>query len=135
MLDRIDERHKAIVPEYVWKDGDPDGVNERAVAEMKDTARAAQKLGVGVVNGFTGSSTWHLFYDFPPTPRGMIDAGYDLLAERWNPILDVFAECGLKFALEVHPGEIAYDCYTAQRSLGSSRPPSRVRASTSTPRT
>ena len=47
----------------------------------------------------------------------MIDAGFDLLAERWNPILDVFQECGVKFALEVHPTEIAFDIYTAERAL------------------
>ncbi len=72
---------------------------------MKNTARAAQKMGVSVVNGFTGSSIWHLIYDFPPVPRKMIDDGFQLLADRWNPILDVFAECGVKFALEVHPTE------------------------------
>ncbi len=117
VLDRIDERHKAILPEYVWDDGDPDGVNERAAEEMKKTARAAQRLGVDVVNGFTGSSIWHLIYDFPPTPPSMIDAGFDLLAERWNPILDVFQECGIKFALEVHPTEIAFDIYSAERAV------------------
>jgi sugar phosphate isomerase/epimerase len=47
----------------------------------------------------------------------MIDAGFELLAERWNPILDVFGQCGVKFALEVHPTEIAFDIYTAQRAL------------------
>ena len=57
---------------------------------MKDTARAAQKLGVKVVNGFTGSSIWHLLYSFPPVSDAMIDDGFKLLAERWNPILDVF---------------------------------------------
>jgi len=117
VLDRIDERHEAILPEHVWNDGDPDGVNQRASDEMKDTARAAQKLGVDVVNGFTGSSIWHLIYDFPPTPSTMIDAGFDLLAERWNPILDVFQECGIKFGLEVHPTEIAFDIYSAERAV------------------
>ncbi|VAX41734.1 Inosose isomerase [hydrothermal vent metagenome] len=117
VLDNIDERHQAILPEHVWGDGNPAGVNERAIEEMKCTARAAQKLGVDVVNGFTGSSIWHLLYDFPPTPRTMIDAGYELLAERWNPILDVFQECGVKFALEVHPTEIAFDIYSAERTL------------------
>ncbi|MED5449145.1 MAG: sugar phosphate isomerase/epimerase [Planctomycetota bacterium] len=117
VLDRIDERHKSILPPEVWGDGDPAGVNERAIQEMTDTARAAQKLGVDVVNGFTGSSIWHLIYDFPPTPPTMIDAGFDLLAERWNPILDVFQECGVKFALEVHPTEIAFDIYSAERAL------------------
>ena len=77
VLDRIDERHKSILPPEVWGDGDPAGVNERAIQEMTDTARAAQKLGVDVVNGFTGSSIWHLIYDFPPTPPTMIDAGFD----------------------------------------------------------
>jgi len=117
VLDPIDERHKAILPDYVWGDGDPVGVNERAAEEMKNTARAAQKLGVDVVNGFTGSSIWHMLYDFPPTPRKMIDAGFELLADRWNPILDVFQECGVKFALEVHPTEIAFDIYSAERAL------------------
>ena len=91
--------------------------NKRAAEEMKNTARAAQKFGVSVVNGFTGSSIWHLFYAFPPMPRQMIDDGFKQFAERWNPILDVFGECGVKFALEVHPGEIAFDMYSAQRAM------------------
>ena len=117
VLDTIDERHQAILPGYVWGDGNPDGVNERAVEELKNTARAAQRFGVGVVNGFTGSSIWHLNYSFPPVPESMIDGGFRLLAERFHPILDVFGECGVKFALEVHPTEIAFDLYTAQRAL------------------
>lgn len=117
VLDNIDERHQSILPEYVWGDGDPEGVNQRAIEEMKNTARAAHRLGVKVVNGFTGSSIWHLLYDFPPTPPAMLDAGFDLLAERWNPILDVFDECEVKFALEVHPTEIAFDIYSAERAL------------------
>ncbi len=117
VLDNIDARHQAILPPYVWGDGDPAGVNARAAEELKDTARAAQKLGVEVVNGFTGSSIWHLLYSFPPVPPKMIDEGFELLAERFNPILDVFGECGVKFALEVHPTEIAFDLYTAERAL------------------
>ncbi|MBI5758032.1 MAG: sugar phosphate isomerase/epimerase [Planctomycetales bacterium] len=117
VLDNIDARHKSILPPYVWGDGQPAGVTKRAIEEMKNTARAAKKLGVSVVNGFTGSSIWHLIYDFPPVPRQMIDDGYALLAERWNPILDVFQECGVKFALEVHPTEIAFDIYSAERTL------------------
>ena len=38
----------------------------RAAERMKDTARAAAQLGVTQVNGFTGSSIWHLIYSFPP---------------------------------------------------------------------
>ena len=47
----------------------------------------------------------------------MIDEGFKQFAERWNPILDVFGECGVRFALEVHPTEIAFDIYTAKRAL------------------
>src|SRR5262245_30513659 len=102
VLDIIDQRHKSILPPYVWGNGKPDEVNKRAAEELKNTARAAQKLGVGVVNGFTGSSIWHLLYSFPPVPPKMIDDGFKLLAERFHPILDVFEECGVRFALEVH---------------------------------
>ncbi len=117
VLDLIDSRHKAILPDYVWGDGNPAGVNQRAAEELKQTARAAQRMGVGVVNGFTGSSIWHLLYSFPPVPTAMIDDGYKLLAQRFHPILDTFGECGVKFALEVHPTEIAFDLYSAQRTL------------------
>jgi sugar phosphate isomerase/epimerase len=117
VLDNIDARHQCILPPYVWGDGDPAGVNARAIEELKNTARAAQKFGVSVVNGFTGSSIWHMLYSFPPVSPEMIDDGFKLLAERFNPILDVFAECGVKFALEVHPTEIAFDIYTAERAI------------------
>jgi sugar phosphate isomerase/epimerase len=117
VCDNIDERHKAILPPQVWGDGNPEAVNRRAADEIKNTARAAQKLGVSVVNGFTGSAIWHLLYSFPPTPSKMIDDGFKQFAQRWNPILDVFGECGVRFALEVHPTEIAFDIYSAQRAL------------------
>lgn len=117
VLDPIDERHQAILPPHVWGDGDLAGVSKRAAEELKKTARAAQKLGVGIVNGFTGSSIWHLLYSFPPVSEAQIQAGYDLLAERFHPILDVFADCGVQFALEVHPTEIAFDILTAERTL------------------
>ena len=117
VCDNIDSRHQQILPDHVWGDGDPAGVRARAAEEMKDTARAAQKFGVKVVNGFTGSSIWHLNYSFPPVPEFMIDDGFKFFADCWNPILDVFKECDVRFALEVHPTEIAFDLYTAERAL------------------
>ena len=113
----IDERHKGILPPRLWGDGDPEGVRKRCANEMKDTARAAAKLGVKVVVGFTGSSIWHTLAMFPPVPPSMIDAGYKDFADRWNPILDVFDEVGVKFAHEVHPSEIAYDYWTTVRTM------------------
>lgn len=113
----IDERHKSILPPRLWGDGDPEGVRQRCAEEVKNTARLAAKFGVNVVNGFTGSPVWHLIYRFPPTTDAMIAAGYQEFADRWNPIIDVFDEVGVKFALEAHPAEIAYDIYTAEKTL------------------
>ncbi|MEP7291634.1 MAG: sugar phosphate isomerase/epimerase family protein [Chloroflexota bacterium] len=113
----IDERHKSILPPRLWGDGAAEGVRQRAAQEIGNTARAAAKFGVKVVNGFTGSPVWHLIYRFPPTSDEMVDSGYRDFADRWNPILDVFDEVGVRYALEAHPSEIAYDIYTAQKTL------------------
>jgi len=117
ICDNIDERHKAILPPDVWGDGEPEGVRKRAAKKLIQTAKTARKLGVKVVNGFTGSSIWHLLYSFPPASPAMIQAGYDDFAKRWIPILDAFKAEGVKFALEVHPTEIAFDIASAQRAI------------------
>jgi len=117
VCDPIDQRHRSIVPAYVWGDGDPEGVRQRAAEEMKKTARAARLFGVETVTGFTGSSVWAMLYFFPPTSQADIDAGYRDFAARWLPILDAFQENGVRFALEVHPTEIAYDIVTMERAL------------------
>ena len=84
---------------------------------MKLTARLAKRMGVDTVVGFTGSSIWQYVAMFPPVPARRIEAGYQDFADRWNPILDVFDECGVRFAHEVHPSEIAYDYWSTVRTL------------------
>ncbi|MCW2770320.1 MAG: endonuclease [Aeromicrobium sp.] len=115
--DPIDERHHDILSARVWGDGEPEGVRQRAAEEMKHTARAARMLGVDTVVGFTGSSIWKYVAMFPPASEAMIAAGYQDFADRWNPILDVFDEEGVRFAHEVHPSEIAYDYWTTHAAL------------------
>jgi sugar phosphate isomerase/epimerase len=130
--DRIDGRHRHILPGRVWGDGDPEGVRRRAADEMIATARAARRFfdaappavreqlersGRVVVNGFTGSPIWHLLYAFPPVPPAMVAAGFEEFGRRWRPILDAFRDEGVVFALEVHPTEIAFDLVTARRAL------------------
>jgi len=117
VCDRIDERHQSILPDYIYGDGEPEGVRQRAAAEVIKTAEAAKRLGVDMVNGFTGSSIWHLLYSFPPATQAMIDAGYKDFSDRWTPIMDAFQNLGVKFGLEVHPTEIAFDIASAQRAL------------------
>ncbi|PPG18818.1 AP endonuclease [Rathayibacter sp. AY1E8] len=115
--DPIDERHRDILSDRVWGDGDAEGVRQRAAQDLKDTARFAAALGVTQVNGFSGSSIWKGVAMFPPASDEWIAAGYQDFADRWNPILDVFEEVGVRYALEVHPSEIAYDYWTAKRTL------------------
>ena len=115
--DPIDTRHREILSDRVWGDGDPEGVRARAAHEMTLTARAAARLGVDTVVGFTGSAAWKYVAMFPPASQDLIDAGYRDFADRWNPILDVFDEVGVRFAHEVHPSEIAYDYYTTERTM------------------
>jgi sugar phosphate isomerase/epimerase len=117
ICDNIDGRHKAIISPEIWGDGNPEGVRQRAAQNMIDAAKAAKKLGVGVVNGFTGSSIWHMLYSFPPASKEMIDAGFADFAKRFTPILDAFKKEGVKFGLEVHPTEIAFDIASAQRAV------------------
>lgn len=115
VCDLNDSRSDGFVPESLA--GDSEGKRKWAIETMKNTARAAKAFGVPVVNGFTGSSIWHLIYSFPPVSAEMIDAGYQDFADRWNPIMDVFDENGIKFGLEVHPTEIAFDIYSTHRAL------------------
>jgi sugar phosphate isomerase/epimerase len=109
-----DSRSDAFVPAGCA--GDAEKKRRWAVETMKQTAKAAKNLGVKVVNGFTGSSIWHTVYGFPPVTGEMIEEGFAYFAKMWNPILDVFDECGVKFGLEVHPTEIAFDIVTAKRA-------------------
>ncbi len=110
-----DERSDAFAPKDCA--GDAEKKRAWAVDAMKNSARAAKNLGIDIVNGFTGSSIWHMFYSFPPVSPKIIDEGFEYFAEMWNPILDVYDECEVKFALEVHPTEIAFDTVTAKRAI------------------
>jgi sugar phosphate isomerase/epimerase len=115
VCDLNDERSHAFAPEATH--GDPEKMRQWAIEAMKNSARAAKNFGVPVVNGFTGSSIWHMIYSFPPVTPQMIDDGFKQFADLWNPILDEFDKCGVKFALEVHPTEIAFDIVSAKRTL------------------
>ena len=97
--------------------GSADKKRAWAVSSMKAAAKAAKNMGIKVVNGFTGSPIWHKLYSFPPVSDQAIADGFKYVAKMWNPILDEFDKCGVKFALEVHPTEIAFDLFTAKRLL------------------
>lgn len=111
--DVYDKRLDNFAPDEVK--GNPEKIREWGIQEMKYVAQAAANMGCKVVTGFTGSPIWKFFYSFPQTTEEMIDAGYKEIVELWTPIFDEFDRVGVKFALEVHPTEIAYDFYTTER--------------------
>ena len=117
VCDKIDHRHQAILPDYIWGDGDPEGVKTRAAEELIRTAHAAKMLGIDTVVGFTGSPIWAYLYSFPPVSEQMIGEGYEEFATRFTPILDEYQKLGIRYALEVHPTEIAFDTLSAERAL------------------
>ncbi len=97
--------------------GKPDQIRTWAVEEMKRTAEAVGKMGVKIITGFTGSPIWAWWYSYPQTTSQMIEEGYRKIYDLWTPILDVFDQYGIRFALEVHPTEIAFDYYSTERLL------------------
>ena len=111
--DNWDPRLDNFAPKAI--SGQPEKIRTWAIEEMKRTVKAASLMGVKVITCFTGSPIWAWWYSYPQTTKKMIDDGYQLIYDLWTPIFDVFDEFGIKFALEVHPTEIAFDYYTTQR--------------------
>jgi len=97
--------------------GQPEKIRKWAIQEMKYIAQAAKNLGIKIVTGFMGSPIWRYWYSFPQTTEKMVADGFKEIVDLWTPIFDEFDKCGVKFALEVHPTEIAFDYYSAERLL------------------
>lgn len=129
ICDHVDERHKAIIPDDVWGDGDVEGVRRRAEEHMIKVGQACRKFMdakpeslkdipfTPAVNGFSGSSIWHALYSFPPTSQEYLQAGFDDFGTRFTRILDAYEKVDINFGLEVHPTEIAFDIVTAERAI------------------
>ena len=113
--DAYDPRLDNFAPASVK--GNPEAIRAWAVQGMKTCAKAARLLGVSVVTCFLGSPIWAWWYSFPQTTEEMVDKGFQRIKELWSPIFDVYDECGVRLALEVHPTEIAFDYYSTRRLL------------------
>ncbi len=115
--DPIDDRHRDLLPDYVWGNGDPEEVRQRAIEEMLATIQVAEKMGVGVVSGFTGSPLWSAIAGWPNPRPQRIRQALEAFVQAWQPIFELCAETGVRFACEVHPGQLAYDLYSAELVL------------------
>jgi len=113
--DNSDSRLNNFAPSNL--SGKPEEIRKWAIQEMKYAAAAAKNMGVKIVTGFMGSPIWAHWYSFPQNTDQMIDDGYKQIVKHWSPIFDEFDKNGVKFALEVHPAEIAFDYYTAEHLL------------------
>lgn len=113
--DVIDKRHEGFAASTVADN--PEAIREWGIQEVKYTIQAAKNLGIKIITGFMGSPIWNYWYSFPQTSPEMIEEGYNTIVERWTPLLDEMDKYGIKFALEVHPTEIAFDYYTFVKLL------------------
>jgi sugar phosphate isomerase/epimerase len=117
VCDPIDARHQRLLPDYVWGDGSPEGVRQRAAEEMQATVQAAHRLGVSVVSTATGSLLWPLVAGYPPAEPGDVAEAFRDFGRRWGPVLDVCRDAGIRLAVEVGPGQAAFDLTTAELAL------------------
>ena len=81
--------------------------------EEKDTAETPKDKFYAMFSELNESGFESFLADNPE----YLENGYDEIVRLWSPILDEFKANGIKFALEVHPGEIAFDYYSTEKLL------------------
>ena len=113
--DLYDKRNDFFAPSELA--GKPEDIKKWAIETMMKVPKIAKEMGCSIVTGFMGSPIWKFWYSFPPTPEEMVERGFQEIFDLWTPILDEFDKYNIKFALEVHPTEIAFDYYTTERLL------------------
>lgn len=119
LCDPADSVLQRILPEEIWADGDPDGIRERTSEALSLAAIAAQKMGIPTISGFSGSPIWNRITGYPQPNQAEIEEAFQLFAEKLHPILDNFQGAGVKYAYEVHAGQMAFDLPSAERALSS----------------
>jgi sugar phosphate isomerase/epimerase len=97
--------------------GKPRERTEWAIKQVKNAGKASQRLGLNAHATFSGALLWHTMYPWPQRPAGLVDLGFQELANRWLPILNHFDECGVDVCYEVHPGEDLHDGLSYERFL------------------
>ena len=116
LCDSIEERHRRILPPEIWGDGDPEGVHRRA-ARVWRTPRVRRRLWRHPGERVRRVSDLASALLVPAQRLRAVEAGYVEVAERLQPVLEVFEREGVRFGLEVHPTEIAYDFVTTRKTL------------------
>ena len=110
-----DELFDGFAPDVLREN--PQARTEWAINQVKLAAKASQNLGLSAHVTFSGAFLWPMVYPWPQRPSGLVDAGFEEIAKRWRPILDVFEDCGVDCCYEIHPGEDLHDGVTFERFL------------------
>ena len=97
--------------------GNPAARSAWAVEQMTKAIKASRNLGISVLPTFSGALLWPTMYPWPQRPQGLVELGFQELAKRWLPILNVAADYGVDLAFEIHPGEDLHDGVTFERFL------------------
>jgi sugar phosphate isomerase/epimerase len=89
--------------------GNPEARTEWAKNQVKMAGTASQRMGLKAHATFSGALLWPMMYPWPQRPDGLVELGFEELANRWLPLLNHFDECGVDVCYEVHPGEDLHD--------------------------
>ena len=88
-----------------------------AIETVKKAAVASNRLGLKSHATFSGALLWHTWHPWPQSPKGLVKMGFEELAKRWVPILNVFDDNDVDICYEIHPGEDLHDGITFERFL------------------
>jgi sugar phosphate isomerase/epimerase len=88
-----------------------------AVEQLGYAAKASANLGLAAHVTFSGALAWPYFYPWPQRPAGLVEAAFDELAKRWQPIVNAFDAAGVDLCFEIHPGEDLHDGVTFEMFL------------------
>jgi len=89
--------------------GNPKARQVWAVDQVKKAIQASRNLGIDAMVSFSGALAWPFVYPWPQRPAGLIEAAFDELAKRWQPLLDHADAHGVDICYEIHPGEDLHD--------------------------
>ena len=110
-----DDMFDGFAPESVR--GNPKARQAWAVEQLMFAAQASKNLGLTAHATFSGALLWPYLYPWPQRPAGLVEKGFEELANRWLPILDAFDKAGVDVCYEIHPGEDLHDGATFERFL------------------
>ena len=88
-----------------------------AEQQIREAIVASANLGIDRMATFSGALLWPFAYPWPQRPAGLVETGFQELAQRWLPLLNFAADHGVHLCFELHPGEDLHDGVTFERFL------------------